>query len=78
MTRPFEPFTIVRSTGQQHRVASPDYVTVNPHGSRLVAWFDDGPEVIIPAIHVAAIKTGTAAQDGMSRGGDLVEVAVGT
>ena len=56
--RPFEPFSVVSSGGQQYRVASPDHATVNPQGSRLLVWFDDDSEVIVSGLHIAAIETG--------------------
>ena len=56
--RPFEPFSIVSSSGQHYRVASPDHATVNRQGSRLLVWFDNESEVIVSGLHIAAIETG--------------------
>ena len=56
-TRPFEPFSVVTSSGLHYRVASPDHAGVNPQGSRVLVWFDDESGVIISALHIAAIET---------------------
>ena len=56
--RPFEPFAVVSSSGEHYPVASPDHADVNPQGSRLLVWFDDNSEVVVSALHIAAIETG--------------------
>jgi hypothetical protein len=56
--RPFQPFSVVSSSGQHYRVASPDHAGINPKGSRLLVWFDDDSEVIVSALHIASIEMG--------------------
>jgi hypothetical protein len=56
--RPFQSFSVVSRSGQHYRVASPDHAGVNPKGSRLLVWFDDDSEVIVSALHIAAIEMG--------------------
>jgi hypothetical protein len=55
-TRPFAPFSVVSSSGQHYRISSPDHAGINPQGSRLLVWFDDDSEVIVSAMHIAAIE----------------------
>ncbi len=53
---PFEPFSIVTSSGVRYRVPSPDHASTNPRGSRVVVWFDDDSSVTLSALHIAAIE----------------------
>jgi len=54
--RPFQSFSIVTSAGKQYRVPTSDHAGVNPNGSRVVIWFDDGSGVTISALHIAAVE----------------------
>jgi hypothetical protein len=53
---PFQAFSIVTSAGQRYPVPSSDHAGVNPRGTRVVIWFDDGGSVTISALHIAAIE----------------------
>jgi hypothetical protein len=53
---PFEPFSIVTSSGRRYQVPSRDHAGINPRGSRVVIWFDDGGGVTVSALHIAAIE----------------------
>ena len=55
---PFEPFTIVTTSGTRYAVPTADHVGLNPRGSRLVVWFDDDSSVTISGLHIAAIEKG--------------------
>lgn len=55
---PFEPFTIVTTSGRRYSVPSADRVGLNPKGSRLVVWFDDDSSLTISGLHVVAIEKG--------------------
>ena len=55
---PFEPFTIVTTSGRRYAVPSADHANSNPQGTRVVVWFDDGTSVTIAGLHVAAIEKG--------------------
>ena len=55
---PFEPFTIVTSSGRRYPVLSADHANFNPQGTRVVVWFDDDASVTIAGLHVAAIEKG--------------------
>ena len=55
---PFEPFTIVTSSGKRYPVPSADHAGSNPQGTRVVVWFDDDASVTIAGLHVAAIEKG--------------------
>jgi len=62
--RPFEPFSIVTSSGQRYRVATADHASVNPRGSRTVVWFDDDSSVTVAGLHIAAIEKDAASKNG--------------
>jgi hypothetical protein len=53
---PFEPFSIVTSSGRRYSVPSREHAGINPRGSRVVIWFDDGGSVTVFALHIAAIE----------------------
>ncbi len=55
--QPFEPFSVVTSSGAHYRVASPDHADLNPQGSRVLVWFDDETGVIVSGLHIASIET---------------------
>lgn len=55
---PFEPFTIVTTSGRRYAVPSADHAGLNPRGTRVVVWFDDDASVTIAGLHVAAIDKG--------------------
>ena len=61
---PFEPFFIVTSSGHRYRIASPDHASVNPHGSRVIIWFDDDSNVTVSGLHIAAIEKEGAKKNG--------------
>ncbi|HSU53384.1 MAG TPA: hypothetical protein VLT36_04935 [Candidatus Dormibacteraeota bacterium] len=61
---PFEPFTIVTTSGTRYPVATPDHAGVNPRGSRVVVWFDDDSSVTISGLHIAAIEKGISQRNG--------------
>jgi hypothetical protein len=53
---PFEPFSIVTSSGNRYRVASADHASTNPQGSRVVVWFEDDSSVTLAGLHIAALE----------------------
>ena len=61
---PFEPFTIVTSSGRRYSVPSADHANFNPQGTHVVVWFDDDASVTIAGLHVAAIEKGNALGGG--------------
>ena len=61
---PFEPFTIVTSSGRRYSVPSADHAGLNPRGTRVVVWFDDDASVTIAGLHMAAIEKGMRSNDG--------------
>ena len=54
--RPFEPFFIVTTGGNRHRVPTDEHAGTDPQRSRVVVWFDDGSSVTVAGLHVAAIE----------------------
>ena len=61
---PFEPFSIITSSGDRYRIASPDHAGVHPQGSRVVIWFDDDSSVTVSGLHIVAIEKDTANKSG--------------
>ena len=57
---PFEPFTIVTTSGMRYPVATADHGGLNPQGSRVVVWFNDDSSLTISGLHIAAIEKGVA------------------
>ena len=53
---PFEPFSIVTSSGRRYVVPSRDHAGINPGGSRVVIWFDDGGSVTVSVLHISALE----------------------
>jgi hypothetical protein len=53
---PFAPFTIVTSSGQRYRVASPDHAGVDPKSTRMIVWLDEGGSVLLAGLHVASLE----------------------
>ena len=64
LASPFEPFTIVTSGGRRYEVPSPDHAGLNPSGSRIVVWFDNGGSVTLSALHITALEKGEATPSG--------------
>ena len=61
---PFEPFTIVTTSGRRYPVPSANHAGLNPTSSRVVVWFGDDASVTIAGLHVAAIEEGLASDTG--------------
>ena len=61
---PFEPFTIVTTSGARYPVPSADHAGLNPRGSRVIVWFDDDSSVTISGLHIAAIEKGLSNRGG--------------
>ena len=61
---PFEPFTIVTSSGSRYPVPTADHAGLNPRASRVVVWFDDDSSVTVAGLHVVAIEKGVPAGSG--------------
>ncbi len=53
---PFEPFTIVTTSGKQYPVATADHGGLNPQASRVVVWFANDSGVTLSGLHIAAIE----------------------
>ena len=53
---PFQPFTLISSSGIKYRIASREHVGFSPQGGRLVIFFDDDSSVILAALHITAIE----------------------
>ena len=61
---PFEPFTIVTTSGRRYAVPSADYAGLNPQATRVVVWFGNDASVTIAGLHVAAIEKGMPSGGG--------------
>jgi hypothetical protein len=62
-TGPFEPFSIVTSSGNRYHIASADHAGIDPRGSRVVIWFDDGGSVTVSGLHIVAIEKAAAGKN---------------
>jgi hypothetical protein len=60
----FEPFSVVTSSGVRYRVPSADHIGFNPHGSRVVIWFDDDSSVTVSGLHIVAIEKESSKKNG--------------
>jgi hypothetical protein len=61
---PFEPFFVVTSSGHRYRIPSADHAGIDPRGSRVVIWFDDGGSVTVAGLHIAAIEKESVKKNG--------------
>jgi hypothetical protein len=61
---PFEPFSIVMSSGDRYSIASADHAGIHPRGSRVVVWFDDESSVTVSAPHIVGIEKKTGSGNG--------------
>ena len=51
----FEPFAIRTSDGREYLIATRDHAHVRPGDSRLYVYLDNGSDVAISALHLAAV-----------------------
>jgi hypothetical protein len=56
--QPFEPFTIVMSSGQRHFVASHEHASMHPRENRVFIAFDDDSSVTVSTLHITAVEEG--------------------
>lgn len=61
---PFEPFTIVTTSGARYPVPSADHAGLSPRGGRVVVWFDDDSSITMSGLHIAAIEKGLSNHGG--------------
>jgi hypothetical protein len=54
--RPFQPFTIVTSAECRYRVPTAEHAGINPRGTPVVVWFDDGGSVTVTGLHIASVE----------------------
>lgn len=59
--QPFEPFSILTSSGKQFRVPTSDHGSINPQGTRVIIFWDDESHVTISPLHIVTIKQGASA-----------------
>ena len=62
--RPFEPFTIVLSSGDRYQISTADHANVGPSGGRMVVWFDDDGSVTLSGLHIVAIEKLSSSKRG--------------
>ena len=67
---PFEPFTIVTTSGRRYPVPSADHAGLNPGSSRVVVWFDDDSSVTVAGLHVVALEKGVQIRNGNGEPGN--------
>ena len=61
---PFEPFSIVTSSGDRHRIPSEDHAGIHPRGSRVVIWFDDDSGITVSGLQIVAIEKESGKKNG--------------
>ena len=49
---PFIPFLICTSDGHEYPVPSRDHAHISPRGNRVVIFLDEGPAMLLGAIHI--------------------------
>lgn len=54
--RPFEPFYVLTSGENRYRVASAEHAGLDPSGTRVVVWFDDGGSVTLAILHIVGLE----------------------
>jgi len=52
---PFEPFAIRTSDGHEYVVPTADHVAVHPTAPRVIVFFDNGGQVEVAGLHLAAV-----------------------
>ena len=56
LAQPFVPFTVLTSGGKQYRVPTPDHASIDPRGTQVAVWFDNGGMVILSALHLVGVE----------------------
>jgi len=52
---PFEPFAIRTSEGHEYTVPTPDHAAVHPTAPRVIVFFDNGGQLEVAGLHLAAV-----------------------
>ncbi len=52
---PFQPFDIRTSDGREYYVPTAEHAHVRPGGHQLYVYLDDGRDVAVSALHLAAV-----------------------
>jgi len=52
---PFEPFAIRTSDGREYAVPTADHAAVHPTTPRVIVFFDNGGQVEVAGLHLAAV-----------------------
>lgn len=55
-TLPFQPFTIVTSSGQKYRVQSRDHAHISPTGKCVLVFLDNDASIVISGLHIVATE----------------------
>ncbi len=58
---PFQSFVIITSSGHRYHVPTRDHASIDPRGTRILVWFDEGGDVVVSALHVVAVERETSA-----------------
>lgn len=59
---PFRPFTIRTSDGREYLILTSDHAAVSPKANRVVVFLDNGGQVDLTGLHVAAVAQSEDAQ----------------
>lgn len=52
---PFQPFDLRISDGREYHVPTPDHAHIRPGEKQLYIYLDDGRDVAISTLHLAAV-----------------------
>ena len=63
LARPFVPFVVHTSGGNHYRVPTSEHAAIDPRGSRVVVWFDEGGSITVSGLHIAAVEKDVAAKN---------------
>jgi hypothetical protein len=63
LARPFVPFVVHTDGGNHYRVPTAEHAAIDPRGSRVVVWFDEGGSITVPGLHIAAVEKDAAAKN---------------
>ena len=53
--QPFVPFTIRVADGREYRVSTPDHAHVQPTGTRVSIYSDEGFEAVLPPLLISGV-----------------------
>lgn len=53
---PFGPFTIRTSDGREYTIPTADHAAVHPKATRVIVFLDNGGQIEVAGLHLAAVS----------------------